>query len=229
MRPPPRLPRPSSKQHPPSRPRTPPRPSRPPTPEPAFIGLTGSIGAGKTAALAAFERLGAATLSADTVVHELYETDAVRTALRLRWGERVFTADGERVDREAVAKIVFNSTDQRHWLEGLLWPLAAQRTEAFRRAAAERVPPPRATVIETPLLFEARSEGRFDATITIVAPDALRAERLALRDQVELEARERVQLSQEEKARRSTFAVTNDGTLEDLERKLAAVLDSLAG
>jgi dephospho-CoA kinase len=165
-------------------------------------------------------------------VHQLYETEAVQTALKLRWGDDVFThtADGAvvAVDRQAVAKLVFNSTDQRHWLQGLLWPLTAQRAEAFRRALAELEPPPRAGVVETPLLFEAKAEGRFDATIAIVADDRLRAERTANSDLVELAARERAQLSQEEKAARATFVVANDGTIEELEHRLAEILDSLA-
>jgi dephospho-CoA kinase len=110
----------------------------------------------------------------------------------------------------------------------LLWPLTARRTEDFREALAQLDPPPRAGVVETPLLFEAGAERRFDVTIAIVAGDGLRRQRLALRDQAELAARERLQLSQEEKAARANFAVTNDGTIEELERKLAEILDSLA-
>jgi dephospho-CoA kinase len=213
------------------------RASQPATPDrtPPFVGLTGSIGAGKSTALAALERLGAAGLSADAVVHELYETEAVQTALRLRWGDGVFSDDGgaaqsgaaRNVDRQAVARIIFNSDDQRAWLQGLLWPLTARRTEDFREALARLDPPPRAGVVETPLLFEAGAEQRFDVTIAIVAGDDLRRQRLALRDQAELAARERLQLSQEEKAARANFAVSNDGTIEELERKLAEILDSL--
>jgi dephospho-CoA kinase len=188
--------------------------------------LTGSIGAGKSTALSALERLGAVGLSADGVVHELYETEPVRAALRRRWGEAVFGAG--HVDRQAVARIIFNSEDERAWLESLVWPLTARRTETFREEIARLDPPPRAGVVETPLLFEAGAEDRFDATIAILADDGLRAQRLSLRDQAELATRERVQLSQEEKAARATFAVSNDGTIEELERKLAEILDSLA-
>ncbi len=168
-------------------------------------------------------------LSADDVVHALYETDAVQTALKLRWGDRVFQQSSPgSIDRRAVAEIVFNSSDQRHWLEGLLWPLTAQRVGAFRGALAERDPRPRAGVVETPLLFESRSDGRFDVTIAVLADDKLRAQRLSLRDQAQLEERDRLQLSQTDKAARATYTVTNDGTIEDLERQLAAILDSLA-
>jgi dephospho-CoA kinase len=123
---------------------------------------------------------------------------------------------------------VFQSADQRAWLEAVLWPLAAQRANAFRAEIEARRPAPRAGVVEVPLLFEASSQSRYDATIAIVADDSLRAQRLALRDQHELEARERRQLTQQEKAERATYTVVNDGTIADLEHKLAAILDTLA-
>jgi dephospho-CoA kinase len=191
-----------------------------------FVGLTGGLGAGKSTALAALERLGAAVLSTDSVVHELYRTPAVRAEIRERWGDGVF--DGQHVDRAAIARIIFAAPDQRSWLEALLWPLVAERVEAFRDELIVRLPRPSAGIVETPLLFEAGVEARFDATIAVVASDQLRAERIAARDQRELAAREARQFSQEEKASRASFVVVNDGTIADLESALGAVLAELA-
>jgi dephospho-CoA kinase len=165
-------------------------------------------------------------LDADAVVHALYDMDAVRTALHLRWGDDVF--DGDRVDRAAVARIVFKSPDQRAWLEGLLWPLTAQRSNAFRAELELIEPRPRAGVVEVPLLFEAEAAARFDATVAVVADDRLRRERLALRTQEELASREARQLDQHEKAARATFTIINEGTLAELEEKVAEILDTLA-
>jgi dephospho-CoA kinase len=190
-----------------------------------FVGLTGGLGAGKSTALLAFERLGAVGLVTDDVVHELYDTADVRAAVRERWGAAVF--DGERVDRGAVARRTFADDEQRSWLEGLLWPLVAERVSAFHDTLERLEPPPVAGVVETPLLFEAGVEGRFDATIAVVADDQLRAERIAERDQEALAARERRQLSQAEKARRATYVVVNDGTVAELESELAAILERL--
>jgi dephospho-CoA kinase len=190
-----------------------------------FVGLTGGLGAGKSAALALLERLGARTLSTDAVVHELYGLDQVRDALRERLGEEVFDDVG--VDRAAVARRVFSSERDREWLEGLLWPLVAARVAAFRDESAGTRPEPLAAVVEVPLLFEAGSEGAYDVTVAIVAPDALRAARVAARDQQELGERERRQLSQEEKARRATFTLVNDGSLAELEVKLSDLLAKL--
>jgi dephospho-CoA kinase len=187
-----------------------------------LVGLTGGLGAGKSTALDIFARLGAAVLSSDEVVHELYETDAVRAALRGRWGEIVFIVGT--VDRAAVARLVFADDSERGWLEALLWPLVGERVEQFAAGLEGRVPRPRAGVVETPLLFEAGRERYFDATVAIVADDELRASRLALRGQASLAERERRQLTQAEKADRATYVVVNDGTLAQLEAELRSVL-----
>src|SRR3954468_16324248 len=78
-----------------------------------FVGLTGGLGAGKSTALAALGRLGAATLSTDAVVHDLYATDEVRDAVVERWGAGV--APGGMVDRAAVARSAFASAQERAW------------------------------------------------------------------------------------------------------------------
>jgi len=192
-----------------------------------LVGLTGGIGAGKSTALEELAGLGAAVLSADAVVHDLYETGAVRDAVRGRFGAEVF--DGERVDRAALARRAFASEGDRAWLEQLLWPLVEARVEEFRDAAGRREPPPRAAVVEAPLLFEADTEGRYTATVAVVADDALRAERIAARDQAELARREQRQLPQDEKARRARYVVTNDGSRAELREQLRAVLAEIAG
>jgi dephospho-CoA kinase len=192
-----------------------------------FIGLTGGIGAGKTTALEALERLGAAVLSTDAVVHELYLDDEVRDAVVERFGPRA-APDGA-VDRSELARLAFASTEDRAWLEGLLWPRVGARMAAWREALADASPPARAAVVEVPLLFESGMAEAFDATIAVVADEAVRAERAAARGHAALRERGARQLSQEEKAQRATYVVANDGTEHDLERKLSSVLDKLEG
>ncbi len=191
-----------------------------------FVGLTGGLGAGKSTALAQLESLGAAVLSADEVVHGLYGEAAVARAVRERFGDEVFA--GEDVDRAALAARVFANDSDRAWLEQLVWPLVVGATEDFYERASRRTPPPRAAVVEAPLLFEAGTPERFDATIAVVADDALRRERIGGREQAAVEQREARQLPQEEKARRATHVVVNDGSVSDLREQLVAVLDRLA-
>jgi dephospho-CoA kinase len=190
-----------------------------------FVGLTGGLGAGKSTALAALERLGAATLSTDAVVHELYASDDVRDAVVARWGADVAPAGV--VDRAAIAARAFSVPDERAWLEGQLWPRVRERVGAWREAVQARRPPPVAAVVETPLLFEAGLEDSYDATIAVVADEDVRAQRAAARGHVATDERAARQLSQEEKARRATFTVYNSATVQELEQQLSDVLDRL--
>jgi dephospho-CoA kinase len=189
------------------------------------------MGAGKSTALAALERLGAAVLSSDAVVHELYGQDELREAVVARWGAAV--APGGVVDRAAVAERVFADEEERRWLEGLLWPLVGARVagwlEEVRSGRAAGRPRPLAAVVETPLLFEAGLEGLYDATIAVVAEEEVRRGRAADRGHALADERAARQLPQQEKARRATFVVRNDGSEEDLEQGLSAVLDKLSG
>ncbi|MEP6954622.1 MAG: dephospho-CoA kinase [Solirubrobacteraceae bacterium] len=187
--------------------------------------MTGGLGAGKSTALAALERLGAATLSTDAVVHELYGSDEVRDAVVARWGDEV-APDGT-VDRAAVAKAAFADPGERRWLEELLWPRVGARVMAWREEVARRVPPPPAGVVETPLLFEANLQDAYDATIAVVADEEVRAERAGARGHHAVDERAARQLTQDEKAQRATFVVVNSGTVQELEVALAAVLEKL--
>jgi dephospho-CoA kinase len=190
-----------------------------------FIGLTGGIGAGKSTALDALERLGAAVLSTDRVVHELYDDPEVRDAVVARFGDSV-APDGV-VDRAALAKAAFATAADRAWLERILWPRVGERMTGWRDELERASPSPRAAVVEVPLLFEADMDGAFDATIAVVADEELRAQRAGARGHQALEQRSARQLSQDEKAQRATHAVVNDGSVEQLESKLSAILDML--
>jgi len=192
---------------------------------PPFVGLTGGIGAGKSEALKALERLGAATLSTDAVVHELLESDAVRGLLVERFGNRVAPAGV--IDRNAVAAVVFEDPDERKWLEGVLWPRVGARVNSWREEILQRDPPPRAAVVEVPLLFESGMEAVFDHTIAVVADEDVRRERAGARGHTGVESRTAAQLSQNEKAERAEFVVRNDGDLSDLQEELSAVLENI--
>ncbi|HXR13023.1 MAG TPA: dephospho-CoA kinase [Solirubrobacteraceae bacterium] len=190
-----------------------------------LVGLTGALGAGKSTALEQLAELGAEVLSADDVVHDLYTTEQVAEAVRGHFGDEVF--DGGRVDRRALGARAFADDADRRWLEQLLWPLVAERSAQFYARACSRQPPPPAAVVEAPLLFEAGAQSRFAATIAVVADDALRAQRIAGRDQAALASRESRQLPQREKARLATYVVVNDGTVAELRAQLAEVLEQL--
>ncbi|MGZ5326656.1 MAG: dephospho-CoA kinase [Solirubrobacterales bacterium] len=185
-----------------------------------FIGLTGGIGAGKSEALAALGRLGAKTLSTDAVTHELLGSEQLRDLLVERWGDEV--APGGVVDRDQVARIVFERPEELAFLESELHPGVGQRVLEWRSSLD---PATEVAVVEVPLLFEVGMEGAFDAVIAVIADDAVREQRLAERDNAGLAGRSERQLDQPEKVDRADYVVRNDGSLEDLERELAGVLE----
>jgi dephospho-CoA kinase len=190
-----------------------------------FVGLTGGLGAGKSTALAALERLGAETISSDEIVHELYGGPELRDAVVARWGEEV--APGGVVDRTAVARRAFASDEERRWLERQIWPLVGARVADWLEQVRARQPAPAAAVVEVPLLFEAGLESIYDATIAVLAAEQVRYERAAARGHESVGERDARQLPQEEKARRATYVVRNDGTFEELEAQLSDVLGKL--
>jgi dephospho-CoA kinase len=189
---------------------------------PLTIGLTGGIAAGKSEALAAFGRLGAATLSSDAVVHELLESEELQGRLVERWGSEVAPLEG--VDRARIGGIVFADPEELAWLEAQIHPLVGARTVEWLQSL------PAATefaVVEVPLLFEGGREEVFDTTVAVVAGHEVRRERAAARGHALVDEREARQLTQEEKASRAEHIVANDGSVEDLERDLSALLAKL--
>jgi dephospho-CoA kinase len=189
---------------------------------PLTIGLTGGIAAGKSTALAAFERLGAATISSDAVVHELLDSEPLLGRIVEHWGAEV--APGGKVDRGRVGEIVFADPEQLAWLESQIHPLVGERIGAFLSSLP---PSTEVAVVEVPLLFESGMEGVFDTTVAVVASDEVRRERAEERGHSLVDEREARQLDQGEKAERAEHVIHNDGSPEDLERALSGLIDSL--
>lgn len=173
------------------------------------------------------EGLGCAVLSADAVVHEIQTAPETVAALAERFGEEV-VPNGV-LDRKALASAVFAEQEDRAWLERLIWPKVGERITAWVASLDGLAVRPHLAVVEVPLLFESGMESGFDATICILADEQLRARRAAGRGHESVDERERRQLSQAEKARRSDWVVINDGTVDELARRLSEVVDSIAG
>jgi dephospho-CoA kinase len=203
---------------PPRRPKTKKTGNRPPI----AVAITGGIGAGKSTALAAFARHGAAVVSSDEIVHRLLrEDDGVKAAIGERFGERVFDSTGA-VSRGAVAQIVFADREQLSWLESLLHPRVSREYLQWREDL-ERLPnPPAVCVTEVPLLYEVGGDARFDVVVAITAPEDLRAHRA----RVSLDRSQRL-IPDEKKLEKADFAYVNDGSLDELDAFVASVMAEL--
>lgn len=123
-----------------------------------------------------------------------------------------------------MAEVVFEDPDERKWLESQLHPRVAQAMIDWRAGLREET---QVAVIEVPLLYETGMDRAFDEVIVVTAADELRDTRVAARGDAAVEGRERAQLLQDEKAARADHVVVNDGSLEELERELASVLERI--
>jgi dephospho-CoA kinase len=190
---------------------------------PIAVAITGGIGAGKSEALAAFARHGAAVISSDDIVHRLLQEDVhVREALRERFGDGVFDGNGD-VDRGALAEIVFADREALDWLEGLLHPRVVEEYMSWREELAELDDPPRVSATEVPLLYEVGGQDRFDAVVVVTAPAEVRG----ARTEVSAEEREPRLLPDTAKIAQADFAYVNDGSREKLDDFVQAVLREL--
>jgi len=188
------------------------------------VAVTGGIGAGKSEALKAFARHGAAVVSSDEIVHELLRSDQeVQSAVRERWGESVFGPEGG-VDRARVAEIVFADRSELEWLEALLHPRVVATYLAWRERLAELDDPPAVCVTEVPLLYEVEGERRFDAVLVVTASPEVRVSRRI----GPVDTREQRLIPEDEKVARADFSYVNDGSLEELDAFVADVVGKLS-
>jgi dephospho-CoA kinase len=159
------------------------------------VGLTGSIGAGKSTALALFEECGAAVVSADRLVHQLYSRPDVTTMVA------------------ELALAVRRQPGELHWLEELTHPLVAEEIAQL----VESAPVGTVVVCEVPLLFESGFEGLFDVIVTVEAGAEVRRQRSIHQFGLEQFAEfESLQATRERRVEGSDLAFVNDGDLDEL-------------
>jgi dephospho-CoA kinase len=190
------------------------------------IGLVGAIGAGKSTAAAAFALRGGFVVDADKLGHDALEQPEIRRMVLDRWGASgiVRNTDG-RIDRRAVAAIVFANPAERAALEGIVYPYIGKRA-AEEIAAARAEPAVKFVVVDAAVMLEA-GWNICDRMVYIDAPHSIRAARVAARSgwtEADLEARESAQWPAEEKKKRCDAVIVNDGSREQLQEKVDRVL-----
>ena len=176
------------------------------------VGVTGPFASGKSTFVGILGELGAETVSADEIVHDLLaEDEETVTRVVERFGRDVLKESG--VDRRALGRKVFGDPEALQDLEEILHPLVRRETRRrIEDSGADLF------VAEIPLLFEGGRSGSFDYTVAVTVPEERRRAWAAQRgvDEAALRAIEARQLGQEEKARRADVVVQNDGGLDKL-------------
>jgi len=186
------------------------------------IGLTGSIGAGKSVAVKYLRARGIAVHDADAAVHEIYAQPETLSWLSENFPDAVIAGQ---MDKEKLAKIIFESPDALKKLENYIHPrVGAHRAEFMKSATArgEKI-----VVCDIPLLFETGAEKEFDEVWLVIAPDKIRLARVMSRPGMTAEkfkAINATQMPQDEKAVRATQLIDNNSSLEQLHAKLKAIM-----
>ena len=189
------------------------------------IGLTGGLASGKSEVASILRSLGAVVFDADQIVRDLYAPGAPgEEASRELFGDDVLGPDG-RVDRAKIAAIVFRDPAARHALEARIHPLV--QAERGRRFAEAEHSGARVAVAEASQLLEAKTEADYDRIVVVVAPEAERLRRWLAKGGDDEDARRRMaaQLSADAARSRADDVIVNDGTLEDLRRKVTELYE----
>jgi dephospho-CoA kinase len=189
------------------------------------IGLTGGIATGKSHVLDVLRRRGIPCLDADALAHGVTAagTEAT-TAIAIRFGADILNADGA-VNRAKLGPIVFADPAARKDLETIVHPAIYRAIEAGLRGFELLGTYPFA-VVDVPLLYETGAEKKFDRVVVTSCSPELQLARLLERGMSETEARQRIaaQWPTAEKAARADFVITTDGTFEDTDRQVDAVI-----
>lgn len=191
-----------------------------------IIGLTGSIGMGKSTAAEQFRAHGIPVCDADAEVHRLYEGEAVPLIAKAFPGTVV---DG-RVDRAGLGAEVVGNKEAMKRLEALIHPLVRKAEQNFL-LQAQRSGHAMA-VLEIPLLFETGGDGLVDVSIVVSAGAALQRERVLARPGMTTEKFDRIlaqQMPDDDKKRRADFVVDTRGSIEETRQELDRIIESLKG
>ena len=190
------------------------------------IGLTGGIGAGKSAVARILADLGGVVSDSDRDTGEILRMPDVIETMRGWWGDGVVDDEGM-IDRREIARRVFNDASARRRLEELVHPLVHDRRRArFSESPADT----RMFVIDAPLLFEAGLDSECDTIWFVDAPLEVRRERVRVHrgwSEEELDRREASQWPIEKKRRRSDVVLDNGAALETLETQVRDALTAM--
>ena len=199
--------------------------------KPLIIGLTGGIASGKSTISRQLAKLGAKIIDADKIAHELAEPGgSIYQAYVGHWDKSILT-DGEKLDRAAIAGLVFSNPAERDWLNNTAHPLIKAQVRQEIAVGLEQ-PQLKAIVLDVPLLFEAGWDTLADETWLVVVNEAVQLARIRKRDgctEAEAQARIAAQMPLAEKMARADFVIDNSGTPAETRKKVRTLWKERVG
>ena len=192
------------------------------------LGVTGSIGAGKSTVANRLAELGARVSNSDELAKSILFNDReIRQALIQRFGSDIVTSSGE-PNRQRIAEVAFQTRESQQFLNHLIHPKV--RIATRHRLEAARTAGCRLFVVDAPLIFEAGLDKELDAVLVVVAPNDLRKARVRSRSGIssaDFLVRDALQWDQEKKSAAADFLIRNDASLQNLIQQVDAIFNQL--
>lgn len=188
-----------------------------------MIGITGNIGSGKSLVSSLIASQGYRLISADPIAKTVLDDPDLQVHLAEIWGAELLSQG--KIDRQALAKLVFSHPDKLIYLNSLIHPRVLELFDNIVFESADLK-----LFFEIPLLFEAGLESCFDAIILVTAPQDQKLDWLIKRDSSNREqilARLRAQMPDSEKLARVDYVLENNGSIDELKTKTLTLLDKL--
>lgn len=190
------------------------------------VGLTGNFGMGKSTVAQIFQKLGAYVIDTDKIVAELFNEKDVCEEIKKLFGEEVIK--NGKVDKKAIADIVFENPLMRIYLENILHPRVFKKVDEI----ISKIPSsgePKIVVIEAPVIFERGYQNRFDIIVTVFTSESTAIERLEKKGIKREDAIKRIksQFPIEMKKSKSDFIIDNSGSIENTEKQVEEIFQKL--
>ena len=191
------------------------------------IGITGGIGSGKTTVSGYLRSLGYEVIDADGIARELADSEDVLHEIRDMFGDSVLKEDGS-LDRKRMAEIVFSDIRKKEMLEAIITDRVVARCAEIIQGYREDENASGLVFLDAPLLFETGADRLVDEIWSVACDVEKRIERAKLRDDSlaeDIEARIAAQLPDDDRAEKADVVISNDGTVDELERSIDSLLE----
>ncbi len=190
------------------------------------VGLTGIFGSGKTTVASIFKKYGFDVISCDDIVAELLEKEEVKKKLVEIFGNEVVR--NGKVDKKKIAEIIFTDSEKKEKLENLIHPFVFKRIDEEIKRNIDKIKKKGIIVVEIPLLFETKSEKKFDYVVVVSASlDIIKSRLREKYKEEEIELRWRNQFPLEFKEKNADYIINNSGPLHQTEKNVREIINKI--